>query len=128
MNSNQRNGRIYEIHKAHPSWTYQDIGELVGLSRQRVQQIVRQIEDHGIIDSEMETRNDHRFTEPISATQAAKQVGIPRWTIEKWIQRGLVKVLEHPGHTAPGKPVLLDPITLQERIDRYQPRRNRAAV
>lgn len=127
MNSQKRNRRIYEIHQAHPNWTYQDIGELVGLSRQRVQQIVREYEKRGIIDNEM-AKNNHRFNEPVSATQAAREIGIPYWVIKKWVQRGLVKVLEHPGHTAPGKPVLLDPVTLQERIDRYRPRKNRAAV
>lgn len=128
MNVQNRNRHIYEIHKSHPTWTYQDIGDLVGISRQRVQQIVREAEKRGIIDTEMEPRNDHRLTEPISATQAARQTGIPYGTISKWVSDGLVKVVEHPGHACTGKPVLLDPVTLQKRIDHYRPRRNRLTV
>ena len=129
MNANERNRRIYDIRKANPTWTYREIGELVGISRQRVQQIVRETEKRGIIDTEMEPRNNHRLSgEPISATQAAKETGIPYYVIADWVRRGVVRVLKHPGHAAPGKPVLLDPVTLQERIDRYQPRKNRAAA
>jgi len=129
MNANDRNRRICEIRRAHPNWTYQEIGELVGLSRQRVQQIVRETEKRGIIDNKMEPKNNHRLNgQPISATQAARETGIPYHAIDNWVRRGLVKVLNHPGHGGRGNPVMLDPVTLQERIDRYQPRRNRAAV
>ena len=129
MNNQDRNRRIYEIHKAHPAWTYQDIGELVGLSRQRVQQIVREYDKRGIIDTEMEPRNDYRLNgQPISATQAARETGISYWAIMSWVKRGLVKVVQHPGHACTGKPVLLDPVTLQERIDRYRPRKNRTVA
>ena len=128
MNTQGRNRRIYEIRKAFPTWSYRDIGDMFGISRQRVHQLMREYEKRGIIDTEMEPRNDHRFTEPVSATQAARETGIPHRTIEKWTERGLVKVIQHPGHACTGKPVLLDPVTLQERIDRYRPRRNRAAV
>ena len=131
MNANDRNRRIYEIHKAFPTWPFEDIGQMFGITRQRVQQIVREAEKRGIIDTEMEPRNDHRLNgKPISATQAARQTGIPYYAIEKWVRRGLVKVLNHPGHGGRGNPVLLDPVTLQERIDCYQPRprRNRATI
>ncbi len=125
----ERNIHIYEIRRSHPAWTYQDIGNLVGISRQRVQQIVHDVETRGITDIDMELKNNHRLNgEPISATQAARETGIPFGTIRMWAKRGLVKVLEHPGHTAPGRPVLLDPETLQERIDRYRPRPRRNQV
>ncbi|KKM64090.1 hypothetical protein LCGC14_1504850 [marine sediment metagenome] len=130
MNTQERKRRIYEIHKSHPTWTYQDIADLVGLkSRQRVQQIVQEVEACDIIESDMEQpRNNHRLNgEPISATQAAREAGIPYYMIADWVRRGLVKVLEHPGHACPGKPVLLDPVSLQERIHRYRPHRRRAA-
>ncbi|KKL78427.1 hypothetical protein LCGC14_2024910, partial [marine sediment metagenome] len=98
-------------------------------SRQRVQQIVQEIEACDIIDNDMEQpRNNHRLNgEPISATQVARETGIPYSVISSWVSRGLVKVLEHPGHAAPGKLVLLDPVSLQERLDRYHPHRRRAA-
>jgi len=129
MNVQGRNRRIYEIHKAHPTWTYQDIGELVGLSRQRVQQVVREVEECGIIDNEMEPRNNYRLNgQPISASQVARETGIPYYVIADWVRRGLVKVLDHPGHGGRGNPVLLDPVTLQERIDRYRPRPRRNRV
>ncbi len=123
MNNQDRNKRIYEICRAHPGWTYRDIGELVGLSRQRVQQIVREIEACGIIHNMMEPRNDHRLNgQPISATQATRETGIPYSVISSWVSRGLVKVLNHPGHGGRGNPVLLDPVTLQGRIAQYRPR------
>ena len=129
MNMQVRNRRIYEIRKEHPTWTYQEIGELVGISRQRVQQIVCELEKCGIMDIEMEPRNDHHLNgNPISATQAARETGIPIGTITRWISEGDVKVISHPGQTGPGRVVLLDPVTLQERIDRYRPRRNRVSA
>jgi len=130
MNVEDRNRRIYEIHKTHPTWTYQDIGELVGLSRQRVQQVVRETEERGIIDSEMtEPKNNYQLNgDPVSASQVARETGIPYGVVANWVCRGLVKVLEHPGHGGRGNPVLLDPVTLQDRLDRYRPRRNRVPV
>lgn len=127
----ERNRHIYEIHKAHPTWTYQDIGELVGISRQRVEQIVRKEEARDIIDIEMEPKNKYQINgQSISATQAARVTGIPVGTISRWVFDGEVKVIAHPGQTGPGKVVLLDPVTLQERMNRYQPRprRNRVSV
>lgn len=124
MNAQDRNRRIYEMRKAF-RWPYRDIGPMFGISGQRAQQIVLEIENRGIIDNEMEPRNDHRFTEPVSATQAAREIGIPLTTIVNWVSRGHVKVLQDPGQTGPGKVVLLDPVTLQERIDRYYARKQR---
>jgi len=130
MSVSERNRHIFEIRKAHPTWSYQDIAELVALSRQRVQQIVRQVEECGIIDTTMENNNDHPRLDgqPISATQAARETGIPYGTISKWVSEGEVRVIEHPGHACTGKPVLLDPVSLQERIARYQPRPRRTPV
>ena len=127
MDKQQRNQLIYEVHLLHPDWTYRAIVENLGLSlsRQRVQQIVLKGSKSGIIEV-MEPTNNHHFTEPVSATQAARETGIPWQTVTSWVNRGLVKVVNHPGHTAPGKPILLDPVTLNERIDRYRPRKNRA--
>ena len=130
--NNNRNRRIYEIRKDHPDWTYQAIGELVGISRQRVQQIVSEIEACGIMDNNMsEPKNGYRLNgEPVSATQVARETGIPLSTIVTWVLRGHVKGIEDPEQTGPGKVVLLDPVTLQERIDKYRPRpcRNRVPV
>lgn len=131
MNNHERKTRIYEIRKAHPDWTYQDIGDLLGVSRQRVQQIVSEVEACGRMDDMDEPRNGYRLNgESVSATEAARETGIPRNTISRWVCDGEVKVLAHPGHACTGKPVLLDPVTLQERISRYQPRprRNRVSV
>ena len=132
MNNHERKRRIYEIRKDHPDWTYQAIGELVGISRQRVQQIVSDIEACGIMDNDMnEPKNGYRLNgEPVSATQVATETGIPRNTISGWVSDGDVKVIDHPGQTGPGKFVLLDPVTLQERMNRYRPRprRNRVPV
>ena len=130
MNNHERKRRIYEIRKDHPDWTYQAIGELVGISRQRVQQIVTEIEACGIMDNDMNEPNEkYRLNgEPISATQAARETGIHYYVIADWVRRGLVKVLEHPGHGGRGNPVLLDPVTLQDRIDRHHPRRNHVSV
>lgn len=130
MNTLERNVRIYQIHKAHQAWTCQEIGELVGLTRQRVHKIITEVDKSGIISLEMNgTVKNYRLNgEPVSASQVAKETGIPQWTIEKWVQRGLVKVLSHPGHTAPGKPVLLDPVTLQARMEKYRPRRRKVAA
>lgn len=126
MNTRERNRRIYEIRKSHPNWPYRTIGELVGLSRQRVHQIVQQAEAHGIMATEMEPRNNYRLdNKPISATQAARLTGIPYGVISMWVFRGLVKVVEHPSRGGRRNPVLLDPVSLQERIDGYQPRPRR---
>jgi len=132
MNNHKRKRRIYEIRKDHPDWTYQAIGELIGISRQRVQQIVSEIEACGIMDNNMnEPKNGYRLNgEPVSATQVATETGIPISTISRWVSEGDVKVINHPGQTGPGKVVLLDPVTLQERVDKYRPRprRNRVSV
>lgn len=124
MITKERDIIIYESRKAHPEWSYRKIGKSFGISGQRVYQIV----SRGIIE-EMEPRNNHRLNgQPISATQVARETGIPYYAIEKWVRRGLVKVLNHPGHGGRGNPVLLDPVTLQERIDRYQPRSRKNRV
>jgi hypothetical protein len=61
---------------------------------------------------------------PISATQASKIADIPYYIIADWVRRGVVKVVSRPDHKAHiGQPVLLDPVSLQERIDRYKPRK-----
>ena len=133
MNSHERNRRIFEIRKAHPAWTYQEIGELLGLSRQRVQQIVREVDSYGIIDAMEEKKNDNGLCQldpnkPISPTQAAREMGIPITTITGWIAEGQVKLVKDPGQTGPGRVNLLDPVSLQERIDRYRPRPRRTPV
>ncbi len=127
MNVAIRNRAIYETHKAHPELTYRELGDTFGISRQEAHRVVKEGE-RGIMGADMNTTNNHRFDKPISATEVSRETGIPRWTIEKWAQRGLVKVVQHPGHAAPGKPVLLDPVTLNERIRRYRPHRKLAAV
>ncbi len=129
MTSQERNKRIFEIHQAFPQWTYQEIGDMVGLSRQRVERILKQVAVSGKIEQMDETINNHRLNgEPISATQVARDTGIPYYVIADWVRRGIVKVLEHPGHACTGKPVLLDPVSLQERINRYRPHRRKVKV
>lgn len=66
--------------------------------------------------------------DPISATQIARETGIPYSVISMWVRRGLVKVVQHPGHACTGKPVLLDPVSLKERIALYRPKRRRQRV
>lgn len=128
MNMVDRNRQIYQLHEVL-RWSFREIAPKFGISPQRVHQIVKNAESHGIIDNKMEPTINYRLNgQPISATQAARETGIPYYMIADWVRRGLVKVLNHPGHAAPGKPVLLDPVTLQERIDRYRPRRNRVQV
>ena len=119
-----RNRFIWETHRAHPELTYRELGEAYGVSPQRAWSIVHGEDRRAIMDNRMEEkRNNHRINgKPISATEVSRLTGIPLYTIASWARRGLVKIISHPGHTARGKVMLLDPQSLQERIDRYRPR------
>ncbi len=129
MKIEERNRKIYELYKSPPpGWSLKDIGDLFGISPQRVHQIKTELDSYAIMGQMNEPKNNHHFDKPISATQAAKAAGIPYYIIADWVRRGLVKVLQHPGHACTGKPVLLDPVTLNERIGKYRPRRKVAAV
>jgi len=125
----ERNRLIKEIREKVPGITLEQIGQMFPreddkkpLSRQRVHQIITQCEKYDIM-SPMENINKLNIgNEPISATQAARKANIPYYIIADWVRRGLVQIVYHPGHATCGKPVLLDPVSLQERIDRYRPR------
>ncbi len=118
----ERNRMIRQIHADHPNWSLQKIADLVGISRQRVHQVVHTAIDYDIMQTDM--KNIIRLNcDPISPSQAARLTGIPKFTIISWAHRGLVTILKHPGKTARGKTVLLDPVSLQERINRYRPRK-----
>ena len=136
----ERNQLIRDIKRLHPELTDEQIGRMFlkgpgddrGLSRQRVNKIVRQPEKCGIISITMESEyiiNGKLNPDmPIAATMAAELTKIPYWAIAKWVKRGKVKVKQHPGHAAPGKPVLLDPVSLQAQIDRYRPRKKKELI
>ena len=124
----ERNQMIYQIHLDHPDWSLEKIADLVGISRQRVHRIVTHYRNSAIIPL-MEDKNKviNIGDKPISATQAAEITGISYGTISKWVERNLVKIVSRPNRRAcTGQPVLLDPITLQKRIDNYRPRRKMA--
>lgn len=116
-----RNQLIRTIKEKSPELTYKELGDLVGLSRQRVHKIVTYNTENDII------RNMERkaiFDKPISATEVSRITGIPTSSIFDWVSRGLVKIISRPDRKAcTGQPVLLDPVSLQERIDRYRPRK-----
>jgi hypothetical protein len=102
---------------------------MFGISSQRAHQIVQNIEKNGIIDAMEEQKSNHKFDGPVSATQAARIAKIPYYVIEKWVRRGLVKVVSRPsGHASRGNLVLLDPETLNQRISRYRPKPRRNLV
>ncbi len=123
-----RNQIIRKLRETVPELTLEQIGKAFdGLSRQRVYQILKQSQDCATILDKMENIENKEpiFKEPVSATEAAKILNIPYGVVSMWVSRGFVKVVNHPGHAAPGKFVLLDPVSLQERIDRYKPRRKK---
>lgn len=57
-------------------------------------------------------------TEPMPIAEAAHVYGIARITLNKWISRGLIKVVRHGGGR--GKPTLLDPKDLARVIVLYR--------
>jgi DNA-binding transcriptional regulator LsrR (DeoR family) len=127
MEVQERNRRIYNLRKAL-GWAYRDIGPMFGISSQRAHQIVQNIEKNGIIDAMEEQKSNQHFDGPVSATEVSRLTGIPISTIVKWVSEGSVKIISDPGQTCPGRFVLLDHITLQERISRYRPKPRRNLV
>jgi hypothetical protein len=120
---------IYQIHLDHPDWTLQMIADLVGVSRQWVYSIVKKCETYGIIATMENKALQLDLKTPISATQASKITGIPYYAFEKWVRRGLVKIVSRPDRRAcTGQSVLLDPVSLQERINRYRPRQKKTPI
>ena len=119
-----KNKMIYQIYLDHSDWTLQMIADLTGVTRQRVSQIVKRCQKSVILLS-MEKANSKypRITKPMSLSEVSILTGIPTSSIGMWVNRGQVKV--HTPTDRPkactGHPVLLDPISLQERIDRYKP-------
>jgi len=128
MDITERNRRIYEIRKSHPDWTYEAIGQLVGLTRQRVQQIVQDFERNGIMEPVEISDTDLVDSKPVSMTEAAKVTGVPYGTIGHWVFQRQVKVLSRPNRSGRGYAVLLDAESLRNRIARYKPRPRRKRV
>ncbi len=128
-----RNRLIKEIREKVPGVTLQQLGQMFPreddkkpLTRQRVHQIVTHDVKSDTISNMESSVDTIKIKEPISATQVADLLKIPYSVVSTWVSRGLVKKApDQPDHAAPGKPVLLDPVTLQERIDRYRPRQKK---
>ncbi len=127
MVTSDRNRMIRDIHRAYPYWSYSKIGDLLGISRQRVFQILQSCEKTDIMSSMDEVREVFRLdeTKPISATEAEKLTGVPACVIRDWVRRNLVRVVSRPEHTTNGKFVLLHPVDLQARINTYKPHQKR---
>lgn len=125
MVTGERNRNLYQIHLRNPELTYQDLAEMVHLSRQRVEQIIRQQEKVEAMGPLPAIPKFPRLNgDPISPAQVSRTLGLPAGLIQCWVRRKQVKVLHRPkGHPGPGKVTLLDPVSLQERLDRYRPRR-----
>lgn len=126
MTTAERNQCIYEV-RTKLRWPYSRIAATYGVSRQRVAQVVRYMEKLLASAPEPIPLQFPRLNgEPISATQAAKITGVPDYAIHHWISRGQVKVVSRRPRPGPGATTLLDPVSLQERIDRYRPRKRPA--
>lgn len=119
----ERNQNIYEVRKKL-GWPYSRIAETYGISRQRAAEVVQQVERRVTIEA-MDATKEPLIALPMSATEAAKVSGVPRDAIIKWVERGLVKVVRRPDRAkaCTNNPVLLDPVTLQARIDAYRLRK-----
>jgi len=119
-----RDKMIRDIHRAFPYWSYAAIAELVGVSKQRVHQILKEVDDCDTIPIMMNSV----IREPISATQAAKITGISYGTIAMWVSRGLVDIFKRPRtkKACTNNAVLLDPVSLNKRIVKFHERVNKA--
>jgi hypothetical protein len=89
---------------------------------------VTQGQECGIIIDKMENKDvmeikEPIFKEPVSATYVAEFLKIPYSVVSTWVSRKQVKVIKRDKKRGCFKnPVLLDPVTLQERIDKYKKR------
>jgi len=130
MVTSDRNQVIRKLRKNVPELTLEQIGKIFdGLSKQRVHQILQSCDSNVIMSSMDDTIKINIGNKPISATQAAKISKIPYSVIATWVKRGFVQVVSRPEKGVTwGKPVLLDPVSLQERIVRYKPRRKKDKV
>jgi len=121
-----RDQLIKELHVKVPHLSYRQIGKMFDVSGQRIQQILKKPSECATI-LDMESNLKSLGRSPISATQAAKITGIPYGVISVWVSRGQVKIVKRPDRkkACAGEPVLLDPVSLQERIDKYRPRKKK---
>lgn len=125
--TSEKSRMIRDIHRAYPYWKESKIAELVGVSRQRVNKILKTTDERVTINENMVTNSEVMKigNEPLSATQVSDMCQIPYSVVAMWVKRKLVKVVHHPGHAARGKFVLLDPEDLKARILLYKPKKRK---
>jgi hypothetical protein len=129
MGTDERNQMIRDIRRAFPYWDLGKIADLVGSTLAEVHNALKEKPLSGIMRSDMTDNETFNIgNKPISASEVTKRTGIPASTIGMWVKRNQVKVISDPGQTGPGLFVLLDPVTLQQQIDKYKPRKKKIAA